>query len=359
MSALEALLVARIRREGPMTFRDFMAQALYHPGHGYYTSGKPWRGRGDFATAPRYGEAFALGLARFLQKAKAALGPGAFEAVEVGAGSGQLLAQLDKLLAGEGVRLRAVDHRRPPLLPSGVPWSASVRGLAVRGVLFSNELFDALPVHRVTRAGGELREQWVAAPQGVLVAEWGAPSRPEVAAYLARFRCEPPEGHVVEVGLDALALLRELARALDEGVLLTIDYGHGSRELLGRADGTLVAARDHRLAEDPLAAPGEQDLTAHVNFTALAEEGRALGLEPLAELAQWEFLAAMGVLDDLARGLRGAEGLAAALAGKALLAPGGMGDFRVLLQGKGLAPAQAAASRRAVATPVRTPTERF
>lgn len=337
MNALQGALLERVRRHGPVTFRDFMQAALYDPQHGYYTTGRPWRGRGDFTTAPQYGEAFALGIGRFLALAKEAMGPGRFEVAEVGAGSGALLAQLAKLLDGTGVRLRAVEHRRPPLLPEGMPWSASLRGLDVRGALVSNELFDALPVHRVALTPEGLREVWVGERGGRLVEELGPLSRADLAGYLERFSMSLEEGQTVEVGFDVLAMLREMAMALEQGVVLTIDYGHGARELLHHArKGTLTAYREHRVSLDPLADPGEQDLTAHVNLTALEEEGRALGLEPVADVPQWQFLAATGALEGLGARMQDAEGFVEALAAKTLVAPGRMGDFRVLVQAKGL-----------------------
>lgn len=355
MNALERELRARMRAEGAVSFRDFMHAALYDPRYGYYATGRAWRGRGDFATAPAYGDAFARALARFLRLAREAMGPGRFEAVEVGAGSGRLAAQLHGLLAASGVALRAVEARRPPLLPDGVPWSASLEGLRVRGALLSNELFDALPVHLATRVRGEVRELWVVERGAALALEARAPSGPEVGAYLERFGIAPEEGHLVEVGLDALRLLRAMAASLAEGLLVTVDYGHGAREVLAQGpSGTLAAYRAHRLSPSVLAAPGEQDLTAHVNFTALEEEGRALGLETLASVPQWRFLAAMGAAEGIAAKLRGAGSLrevAEALAAKVLLVPGRMGDFRVLVQAKGLDQEAREAVARALAEP--------
>ncbi|HEV8360453.1 MAG TPA: SAM-dependent methyltransferase [Candidatus Thermoplasmatota archaeon] len=350
MTPLQALLVARIRARGPMTFRAFMAEALYHPDHGYYTTGKPWRGEGDFTTAPRYGDAFALGIARFAARVKEAMGPGPFEVVEVGAGSGALLEQLAPLLEPEGVRLRAVDHRRPPRLPAKVPWTASLRGLEVRGLVLSNELFDALPVHRVTRTRDGLRELCVGEHDGRLVPQLGALSDAAIERHLERFGPMPAEGQTVEVGLDALAMLREMAGALREGCVLTIDYGHSARELQHHSPlGTLTAVRAHRLEPDPLVDPGELDLTAHVNFTALTEAGKELGLQALAEVAQWEFLASTGALEHIAGLLQDVKGWEAGLAAKTLVTPGRMGEFRVHVQAKGLAPAVATRIAAAIA----------
>lgn len=348
MTPLEAALVARIGRDGPMTFRDVMAQALYHSEHGYYTSGRPWRGRGDFTTAPAYGDLLAAAIARFAAAAKAAMGPGRFEVVEVGSGSGKLAAQLLPLLKEDGIGLRSVEHRRPPELPREVPWSATLDGLDLRGLVVSNELFDALPVHRVARTAEGLREWLVGVEGGRLVPRLGEVSRPEVAGHVARWFPDLEEGCTVEVNLEAPRMLATMAKALREGVLLTIDYGGAARELLhlGRG-GTLTAYHEHRLAPDPLARPGEQDLTAHVNFSALEDEGMALGLAPLANVPQWRFLLAQGVLAGLAERLQHASTFEDALAAKTLVAPGRMGEFRVLAQAKGLAPpAKVALARR-------------
>jgi SAM-dependent MidA family methyltransferase len=335
VNALERLLVQRIEREGPISFRDFMAQALYHPEHGYYTTGKPWQGRGDFTTAPRYGETFALCVARFLAFTRDTMGKGAFEAVEVGAGSGLLAEQLARLLGDTGIRLRVVERRRPDRLPATVPWSATSAGFEVRGVLFSNELFDALPVHVVRGTPEGPREDFVGVAGGKLEGVPRVPSR-TVLEYLERFRIAPESGEVVEVGLDALAMLREMGAALHQGLLLTVDYGDEARRLRHHAQGTLAAVKDHRASPDPLADPGEQDLTSHVNFTALEEEGRSLGLETIARVPQWQFLAAFGALDDLAAKLQDPKLALEALAAKQLLVPGRMGEFQVLVQSRGL-----------------------
>lgn len=350
MTPLQGLLVERIRRDGPITFRDFMAEALYHPQHGYYTSHKAWQGRGDFATAPAYSGLFAASIARFLGMAKEAMGPGRFEVVEVGSGSGLLASQLRPLLAEQGMPLRSVEHRRPPLLPRDVPWTATLESVEVRGALLSNELFDALPVHRIRSTDAGLEELWVAARGDALVPHWGLLSRPEVAAQAGRHGLARSPGSVAEVSLEAPAMLRRMARALDRGIVLTIDYGDDAAALGQRPGGTLTALRDHRLSADPLAEPGWQDLTAHVDFTALREEGRALGLEVVAEVPQWRFLAATGALESIAAKLQG-PGFAEALAAKTLVTPGGMGEFRVLVQAKGLAEAARTRLARRLAFP--------
>lgn len=350
MTPLTPLLVERIRAKGPMTFRDVMAEALYHPQHGYYTTGRPWQGEGDFTTAPAYGPVFAGAIARFLAMVREAMGPGRFEVVEVGSGSGLLAAQLLPHTRDMGVVLRSVEHRRPPLLPRDVPWTASLESLDVRGVILSNELFDALPCHRVVRTAEGLREVFVGERGGALVPELRPPSRPEVAAYAERYGLAAEEGAAAEVGLDAALMLKRMARALDAGVVLTIDYGDTAQGLAQRPGGTLAATRAHRVSTDPLADLGLQDLTAHVNFTALRDEGAALGLEVVAEVPQWQFLAATGALEGIAAKLQGPD-FAAGLAAKTLVAPGRMGEFRVLVQAKALPEAARARLARRLSMP--------
>lgn len=320
----------RVAKEGPLTFRDFMQLALYHPEHGYYARGKPWEGRGDFATASAYSPLLAHALAQAHLLACGALGLRRSELVEVGAGSGLLLRQLGEALRGQAARLRAVEVRRPAELPEGAVWSASLGGLEVEGSVVSNELFDALPVHRVARAEQGPEEAYVTVRGERLAWELGPLSTPALAEHVRG--TDLVGGEAVAVCLDAAPMVRDMARALRRGIVVTVDYG-------GDGPQTVVAAyRRHRLRPDLLAEPGEQDLTAHVDFSMLRRLGEDAGLVTLAELPQWRFLGSMGALDELAAG----KDALAALRAKTLLAPGRMGDFRVLVQGAGLGEAERA-----------------
>jgi SAM-dependent MidA family methyltransferase len=148
----------------------------------------------------------------------------------------------------------------------------------VTGCIFSNELLDALPVHRVVQRAEGLREIYVSERDGALIEEEGDVSSPAIEGYLSRYGIPPAEGQLAEVHLAAVAWTEQAATALERGYLLTIDYGHRAPELYAHQRGTVLAYRRHRAHEEWLAWPGVQDLTAHVNFTALEERGRELGV---------------------------------------------------------------------------------
>ena len=206
------------------------------------------------------------------------------------------------------------------------------------GCIFSNELLDALPVHRVVQRESELREIYIGAEGGELQEVEGPLSSPTIARYLEQYGAPLERDQFAEVNLAALEWLERAAAALERGFLVTIDYGHRARELYGPGHlrGTLLAYREHRAEEDWLAAPGEQDLTAHVNFTALEERGRELGLESIGYTPQSNFLL------SLARAI-GMEQMDATSRRQLiqLIHPEGMGEaFKVLIQAKGIAGAR-------------------
>jgi SAM-dependent MidA family methyltransferase len=192
-----------------------------------------------------------------------------------------------------------------------------------------------------------LREIYVNTRGQELVEEEGELSSPTVADYLDRYGAPLGEGQVAEVHLAMLAWLEQATAALERGFLLTIDYGYPAQDLYrpGRQRGSLLAYRQHRAGEDWLSLPGEQDLTAHVNFTALEERGRELGLEPLGGATQASFLLALVRASRCAElepaGANQLEKLRTRQALKQLIHPEGMGEaFRVLVQAKGVSGAR-------------------
>ena len=366
-TAENPLLVAEIRahleREGRMTFRDFMEMALYHPLHGYYRSPREKMGRaGDYLTSPEVHPLFGHMVGRQLAEMWEVMGsPAHFDLLEMGAGNG-LLAR-DILRWAQRLRpafLEALTYRiaetSPPLverqrhtldalgLPDGkVTWEpgeAPVAG-SVSGCILSNELVDSFPVHRVTVEGGELREVYVVWKEGGFQEELGPPSTPELGAYFDRLGLLPGEGCRAEVNLAALVWMRQVAGALARGFILTFDYGHEARDLYApwRRDGTLLCFYRHNPSSDPFARVGKQDMTAHVDFTSLVEEGRRHGLEPLGITTQSRFLAALGIGEALARPdaeLFLEEYYARRRAVSELLDPAGLGRIHVLVQAKGV-----------------------
>ena len=358
---LTDILVERIRREGPLNFAAFMEACLYHPEHGYYT--RPAPAGGDYFTSPDTGSLFGRLLARQLREMWEALGqPRTFTLMECGAGGGRLTAQILNAAVEQAhlfaLALRAVvvetspsrrEQARAALAEFGdqVELANRLPSLPANGCVLSNELLDALPVHRVVQRGERLREIYVGARGDELAETEGELSSRALAAYLRKYGAPLQDGQIAEVHLAALDWLSGAAAALDRGFILTIDYGYKARELYGPANqrGTLMAYRQHQAHEDWLGWPGEQDLTAHVNFTALEERGRELGLETLGLRDQAGFLLALARaaefsdLDAAAPGER--ENMAARLSLRQLIHPEGMGEsFKVLIQGKRVAGAR-------------------
>lgn len=348
---------------GRITFARFMALALGHPEHGYYSRRDlAWGAHGDFETSPEVTPVFGYLWARQVLECWERLGaPESFAVVEPGAGSGTLLAALLGWLrehapacfaAARPVVLDAHPHRvaqqQETLRAQGLAathatldaWLAS--DPAITGVILSNELFDALPVHLVERRGETLQEWYVAlAADGALRLELGGASTPTLAEHFATLGVQPGDGCRAELSLAGPALMARLAGALHRGYLITIDYGYDAATLYApwRRAGTLLAFRDHSPQPDPLASPGLLDLTAHVDWTALTLAGAHAGCVAAPLTTQAETLVALGIGEALAgaHARAGENALAYAQAWRAvdtLLDPAGLGRIRVLVQAK-------------------------
>jgi SAM-dependent MidA family methyltransferase len=217
-----------------------------------------------------------------------------------------------------------------------------MKKLSISGCFISNELVDALPVHRVVQEGGSLKEIFVDLDNGVFKEVLEDPSTPELEAYFQRLGITLAEGQGAEVNLEALKWLQGVAQGMERGFVVTIDYGYPARELFSplRGKGTFLCYRDHRVLADPFSNPGLQDMTAHVDFTSLIAWGEEYGLQLTGLAPQYRFLLALGILDEVARlggEEEGWEGMAERLAVKNLILPGGMGEtFKVLIQHKGM-----------------------
>ncbi len=311
-TALAKLLAARIASEGPMPFREFMAQALYHPEHGYYGSDRAKIGRGgDFFTNVSVGPLFGQLLARQFAEMWERLGrPADFAIVEQGAHRGDfasdVLAALDRFAPGcfaatryhiiePAPKLRAAQEAA---LKGNVVWHPSLADLPpFTGVHFSNELLDAMPVHLVTWTGTEWLERHVAVQDDGFVFTDAPLTSETLRAYLATVP-PVPAGYITEVNLDALAWLDTVAARLDRGWVLTIDYGlrHEDYFAPDRRTGTLRAYAGHQVSDDPLARPGEIDLTTHVEFTSLMERAAQIGLRVAGLTDQHHFMVGLGPL---------------------------------------------------------------
>jgi SAM-dependent MidA family methyltransferase len=332
--SVEERLRRRIEKRGPLPFAAFMEEALYGEG-GYYARQELAIGpRGDFVTGSSLSPLFGRTTARLLRRLDSALGAPA-ELLEVGPGNGVHLAAVAASLADSPRRLLACDRVRR-VWPAGVEAIERPEEVAgLRGMIFSYELFDALPVSRlIGREGGAVEELRVAVGAagdfGWLAARVEDERLPR---WLERRGVRLAPGQIADISLEWEPLYRRLARTLGEGLLVTCDYGFETASLFDprtRAGGTLACYQDHRVHRDPLRSIGAQDLTAHVDLAALREAGESEGLETVALVRQALYLAASGVFDELQAdpGLRQDA--------QALLDGEGMGEeIRVLVQARG------------------------
>lgn len=356
---LTALLLERIRRFGPMTFADYMRECLYHPALGYYSRADAVR-FADYYTSVDVHPVFGRLLARQFAEMWDRLGrPREFLLVEAGAGVGRLASHIldfsetrmpEFTRALRYVAVERSNARREQASSTLARHSSAGRceiSLEIparisAGCMFSNELLDALPVHRVVMHGGALKEIFVVERDGALAETIAPLSTCAITEYFAAPGVQLLEGQQGEAGLEACDWITEVGRRLERGFILTADYGHPAAELYNELHmrGTLLAYEKHRASEDYYAAPGEQDLTAHVNFTALQHWGKRSGLQTAGLVSQTEFLLALGrgnEFEDLYEpGATEAERLRARLLFKNLIHPEGMGErFHVLIQQKG------------------------
>lgn len=357
---LSQLLAERIGANGPISFAEYMRECLYHPQFGYYSKAEARR-YADYYTSVDVHPIFGRLLARQLAGMWELLGrPGEFFAVEAGAGVGRLAAQILDFAARElpnfysALRYFAVERsearrerQRDTLgrhLADGRAMPAAQLPSDIRaGCIFSNELLDAFPVHRVCLEGGALHEVHVAFDGQRLTEELGPLTTPEIEIYFREQRIALREGQQAEVNLDACEWIRDAGRKLGRGFVLTVDYGHEAAELYNdrHMRGTLLAYSAHRATEDFLERPGEQDLTAHVNFTALDLWGRGASLARTGCVSQMAFLVALGRGNEFAdlydAGAGEVERIRARLMLKSLINAEGMGErFQVFIQHKGL-----------------------
>ena len=364
---LTNLILETLRRNGPITFERYMELCLYHPEFGYYMQARERTGvAGDYFASPDLHPIFArLGARQGVEMWEALGRPAPFTWVEMGPGRGwfardflrwlktaqpDMFGTLDYIAIEPGPqqRLRLSERLTEDGLESKVRLLSSLEELEPRtGCFFSNELVDSFPVSVVTRAGGRLKEVYVAAEGEAFREVLGPISDSAVAAAVARYASGLREGQRVELNLRAVAWMRSVAARLIRGFVVTVDYGDLAERLYTpeRSRGTLMTYRGHIAAEDFYGAPGEQDLTAHVNFSALIDAGKEAGLEFTGFTTQERFLMALGEGNEFAdlydAGQNEREKLQARLKLKRLIHPEGMGTiFKVLIQHRGLAAPQ-------------------
>lgn len=367
-SGLIQKLVADISMNGPMPFARFMEMALYDPEYGYYMTsggcladeGKSRIGwQGDFFTAPELSPLLAETLVRQVVEIDAGLGhPPILQVIEMGAGNGTfardflkgcrrqapgVAERLSYHIVERSARLRKKQRQAmESLMGDGLPsvrWSETVDTLpgdSVTGVFFSNELVDALPVHRVRGTPDGIREIYVDWDNETFVERERALSSQATVEYVKNHGIALEPGWTSELHVEADAWMAHVATALHRGMVITIDYGHSGNDYYSaaRKDGTLLCYYRHSVSSDPYHRIGEQDMTAHVNFSALARTGKPHGLVPVGFTTLSHWLMGLGV-DDLVRESDPESPAVQALA--RLLHPYGMGKtFKVLVQQKNM-----------------------
>ncbi len=363
---LKKFIFSEIKERGPVPFSQFMEWCLYHPDYGYYQSGGLKIGKdGDFYTSscvhPIFGGLIAKQLCQMWQQ----LGGKTFDIVEQGAGRGFLcedvlqwakrnappfyqrlryyLLETSSSLIREQ-RERLAEHEKEAKVFWMDPETFEEGKNLVEGCFLSNELVDAFPVHQIVFDHGGLKEIYVAEDHGRLKEELGELSDSRIASYFESTDVVLQEGQRAEVNLKALDWMEKVSHCLKKGFVLTIDYGYCAKELYSpsRREGTLLCYAHHQTSDNPYDQLGEQDITSHVNFTSLIQKGEEVDLRFTGLVPQYQFLIALGLLQEmesLEREMSEIDALQLRLSLKHLIEPEvGMGEvFKVLIQHRGVA----------------------
>jgi SAM-dependent MidA family methyltransferase len=348
---LTDIIKQRIATEGPVSFHDFMEMALYYPVLGYYNRRHDQIGQqGDFYTSSSLTSVFGAMIAKQLEEMWTFAGKGPFTIVEYGAGTGLLCHDVLAYLQTNSPLYNALHYaiiekspsmrqRQQQYLPEKVGWYDAIGELGdVTGCVLSNELVDNFAVHQVVMED-ELLEVFVDDQDGFI--ELLRPAEQRLKDYLAEFNISLPKGFRTEINLEARQWIASAAGALKKGFMMTIDYGYPTEAYYhpNRSRGTLLCYHRHRISEQPYMHIGQQDITAHVNFSALCRWGHQNGLSCCGLTSQANFLLSLGFQDYLKRDSSKEEGvLQAAIVQTRLMRTllVDMGTrFKVLIQHKG------------------------
>lgn len=317
MNSLDDIVVSEIQDNGEITFERFMEIALYDPQFGYYSAGKSSIGKeGDFYTGPSVNPAFGQTLTRFIVRAHELLNQGPLNIIEVGAGKGFL--SLDILDCLKSVFPEIYSNLRYTIVEPGEKQIRDSQNLLSQhpdkvdykkdivevdteneAIAISNELFDALPFHRLTLKNGILQEIYVSLNDDGLCEVTGELSDSRLAYYIEKHNIKLVERQQIEISLRAADMLMDICSRFRKGVIITIDYGYLADELYtpDRPRGTFKCHRKQEINENPYSFIGDQDITAHVDFTNLIEKGIELGLSRYIYREQGQFLIDWGILE--------------------------------------------------------------
>lgn len=363
MHELTQTIKDQINSNGPITFAKFMQLALYHEEYGYYSSEKTRIGKeGDFYTSPCVHPAFGEIIGRFIHKVYRTLNIHEFTIVEMGAGKGYLaLDVLDSIKRDQPEFYRSLNYLIVEISPGLIEEEKTVlkdhlhkirflRSISeieseeVGGVLISNELLDSFPFHRLKYTGNDFQEIYVGLRKDQFTEILDSLSTTELKNYIDRYDLEFIEGQEIEINLNAKQWLLNVSRILSKGFVVTIDYGFKATELFApiRTTGTYMCFYKHEANENPYDHIGEQDITAHVDFSNLVLAGNDVELETVKYTTQGQFLIDWGILDIIEKNSikNKADELSYQkdiLAIKNLFLPDLMGGkFKVLIQAKNL-----------------------
>lgn len=308
---LSEIIIEKIKTKGPISFHDYMEMCLYYPDAGYYTSEHEKIGvNGDYYTSADISELVGAMIGRQLEEMWAITGKGDFSIVEYGAGTGMLCNDiLDYLKKNEGFYSRltyniiekspVMKEKEQGLLKEKVNWVNSIHDLSpLTGCVISNELVDNFSVHQVVMED-ELMEVYVDHRDDFV--ELLKPASKELVNYLRELNITLPKGFRTEINLEATEWIKEIATNLEKGFVLTIDYGFLSPELYreSRSKGTLLCYHKHTINDQPYSNIGHQDITSHVNFSALSHWGSKHGLLTSGYINQAGFFMSLGWEDYL------------------------------------------------------------
>jgi SAM-dependent MidA family methyltransferase len=346
---LTGIIIERIQNEGPISFHDFMEMALYYPGLGYYTSaGSKFGRQGDYFTSPHLSPVIGMVVGKQIEEMWRHSGEENFTIVEYGAGEGFLCHDiLDYLQPANRLRYCIIEkspamrEKQAAHLQGKVEWYDSMEAIGdVTGCVLSNELVDNFAVHRVVMQE-QLKEVYLDYQNGFV--EVLRPAGHPLTNYLEELGVQLTQGFQTEINLDAIQWIKDIGAALKKGYVITIDYGYPAAELYrsSRRTGTLLCYHQHQINDNPYTAIGMQDITAHVNFSALCHWGFKNGLACAGLVSQAAFLLALDFKDCFRKILAAEEDKRKAVLQEAMLTRTFLLDMgmrlKVLIQHKGMA----------------------
>lgn len=351
---LKQIIADRIKREGPISFRDFMQMALYYPEYGYYTSADTEIGcRGDFYTSAHVHPVFGALIGKQIAEMWEVMGkPDGFHIIEMGAGKGHLAHDmlsylretefydaLTYVIVEINPHIKKKQEEQLSGFNKKTRWVSSLTHISpVIGCVFSNELLDAFPVHLIYANDGIINEIYVSI-EGDDFCEVRRECSPEILNYLSEFGITLPEDYRTEVNLDIKYWFKDIMKTIREGFVFTIDYGYSAAEYYSpvRKAGTIVCYYRHQCNDNPYQHIGQQDISAHVNFSAVKKWGEECGFEAVGFSSQGTFLVSLRI-DEVLQEKFADEGNS--VSGRnmvsTLVSPAGLGEsHKILMQHKG------------------------